>query len=266
MLLLEIIAKCVAVCLIVMFGLIFGSFLNVVAMRTLAGMSIVYPPSHCPVCGTRLKPKELIPIVSYLLQKGRCRTCNAPISPLYPLGELLTGVYALIWYYPLLTMSMDHLLWYGLSGLFFIALVVILTITDLSAMVIPDRILLLAAPFTIVLVLWKDDQHWLFHLFGALLYGSVFLLTYWLSRGKMGLGDVKYAFLLGFWLGAQFFLFFLLLASSTALIVALGRTFVDRNALRAPLPFAPFMGGAAIVLTLYGEALWRWYLHLFHIT
>lgn len=263
---------------IFLLGLTFGSFLNVVALRTLEGKSIVYPSSHCPVCGTRLKPAELIPIASYILQKGRCRTCGAPISLLYPFGELLTGFYFVVWFYPLFKMwrGENELQLFGrslfgsvgttqylLSGLFLIALVVVITIADIRAMIIPDRILWLAVPFMLALVIWIDGYTLLMHFLGSLLYGGVFLLTYWVSRDKMGLGDVKYAFILGFWLGPRLFLFFLLIASFSALVFALGRSLIDRHALREPLPFGPFMGATAVLLTLFGEALWQWYLQLF---
>jgi len=115
-------------------GLVVGSFLNVVIHRLPRGESIVYPPSHCPSCGTRLGPRELVPVLSYLAQKGRCRHCGAKISPRYPLVELLTG--ALFAY-------AAYRLGPGLELLFawaFLAILVALSWIDIDTYELPDSL------------------------------------------------------------------------------------------------------------------------------
>ena len=114
------------------FGLLVGSFLNVVIHRLPRGESIVYPPSHCPSCGTRLGPRELVPVVSYLVQKGRCRHCGARISPRYPLVELLTGV---LFAYAAFRIGPSPELPFAWA---FLALLVALSFIDIDTYELPD--------------------------------------------------------------------------------------------------------------------------------
>ncbi len=117
-------------------GLVLGSFYNVVGLRVPKKESLIKPPSHCPQCGRRLAYRDLVPVFSWLFLKGQCRTCKAPIPAFYPIMELATGLLFVL------------MLWrFGLSGELFVALalvslLIIITITDLKYMLIPDKILL----------------------------------------------------------------------------------------------------------------------------
>jgi len=117
-------------------GLVLGSFLNVCIYRIPRGMSIVYPPSHCPSCGHRLSPLDNIPLLSYMLLRGKCRYCGASISPRYPLVELLTGLLVLSLYIKT-GASVDFLIY-----LPFITCLVALSFIDIDTGRLPDRITL----------------------------------------------------------------------------------------------------------------------------
>ncbi|MBT9281064.1 MAG: prepilin peptidase [Hydrogenibacillus schlegelii] len=243
-----------------LFGLIWGSFLNVVALRTLEGRSIVRPPSRCPHCGVRLGPRELIPVASFALQRGRCRHCGAPISLLYPFGELLTGG-LMAW----IAVRWAEGIWgvpEALGAAAFASLLVTVTVADLHAYRIPNPVLIVFAPILFVLGLWVRPGGLWAMLSGALFFGAAFWLIYALSRGGMGFGDVKYATVLGLWLGPAAFLPWLLIASLSGLMVAGGLLFLRRITRKDALPFGPFMSLAGWLVFLYGEAIIRRYMLL----
>ncbi|CAM3491186.1 prepilin peptidase [Hydrogenibacillus schlegelii] len=246
--------------LITLFGLVYGSFLNVVALRTLEGRSIVRPPSQCPHCGARLSPRELIPVVSYVVQKGRCRACGARISFLYPLGEALTAA-LFLWLF-LLWREGRLSAWEALSEAVFASLLIVVTIADLKSLRIPNPVLLFFAP-VLFFLRWAADPSGIGRiLLGGLLFGGVFGLIYALSRGGMGFGDVKYAAVLGLYLGPEALLPLILLASLSGFFVALALIAAGRKTRKDAVPFGPFLSLAAWVLSLYGRDLVVWYFSL----
>ena len=126
-----------------LYGIVLGSFFNVVGLRVPKKESIVSPPSHCTVCNRKLGVLDLIPVFSYLFLKGKCRGCGTKISPIYPIIELVTGILFVLSYAML-----------GFSGeliisILFMSLLVIITVSDIAYMLIPNKVLL---PFAIVLV------------------------------------------------------------------------------------------------------------------
>lgn len=121
---------------ITLLGLVLGSFYNVVALRVPAKESLLNPPSHCPNCNTRLKARDLLPVVSYLLSGGKCRYCGTRISPLYPLGEAATGL-LFLWVYLQFGLTGK-----GIIGFILVSLAVIVTVADLKYMLIPNKVLL----------------------------------------------------------------------------------------------------------------------------
>lgn len=128
------------------FGLVFGSFYNVVGLRVPKKQSIAYPPSHCTTCDRRLTALDLVPVFSYLFLRGQCRTCGSKIHWVYPLMEAIT---ALLFTAVFLKFGLTPEL---LVGLLFISLLVIITVSDIAYMLIPDKVLL---PFAAVLLILR---------------------------------------------------------------------------------------------------------------
>jgi leader peptidase (prepilin peptidase)/N-methyltransferase len=199
-------------------GLLFGSFLNVVIHRLPRGESIAFPASHCTSCGTPIRAFDNIPLLGWLRLRGRARCCKAPISPRYPLVELLGGLLAgALVQVNILTLPADTPLWQG-SLLFaaYLALglgLIAAAFIDLSHMYLPDEITIGGAVLGLITVPIRPDASWLGSLIGAgvgfALVWLPFDLLHRLVRGKpgMGLGDAKLVMLAGAWFGWQGALF-----------------------------------------------------------
>lgn len=181
--------------LVFIFGTVIGSFLNVVSIRTLKKESIASPRSHCVKCGTILKPLDLIPVFSYLFLKGKCRYCGEKISPIYLIGELLTGISFVIIYYSF-GVSIE-----ALCQILLIVLLIINTLSDIQMMEVHVNLtyalwlLLLGLRFIFLKEVFS------FYLLSSLVAYLVLLLIYYIFRGKLGYGDVVIAGLLGVGLG-----------------------------------------------------------------
>lgn len=229
---------------IALLGLIFGSFFNVVALRVPAGESLVRPPSHCPHCGRRLGARDLIPVVSYALAGGQCRRCGVRVSALYPLGELLTAV-LFVWAYIRFGLTGEALTAVALS-----ALGVIVAVSDLKYLRIPNKVLLFFVPVLALLVLaFPAGPYWQ-HVLGGLAGGGLVLLFALL--GGMGMGDVKLFALLGFVLGPALTLLAFFVAAALGsvaggLLLLLG--VVKR---KQPVPFGPWLAAGALIAYGYG--------------
>ncbi|MFD2328291.1 prepilin peptidase [Cohnella sp. GCM10020058] len=239
-------------------GAVLGSFYNVVALRVPAGESIVSPPSRCPRCGTRLTGRDLIPIASWLLSRGRCRHCKAPVSPLYPLGEAATGL-LFVWVYASFGWSPAAII-----GLLLVSLCVIVTVSDLATMLIPNKVLLFFAPLlAAACLLLPNDIPWWSHLLGAAVGGGVLLLVVIVSRGGMGLGDVKLFAVLGFVVGLPNTAVAFVAACLAGTLVGgvlLATGVVKR---KQPVPFGPFLALGACLAYGYGADIIDYYLSLF---
>ena len=238
-------------------GLAVGSFLNVVIHRVPLRQSIVTPRSACPSCGTTLAERDNVPVVSWLVLGGRCRTCREPISPRYPLVELGTAV---LFGAAAIRLGADWAL--PAFCLFFAALLAVALI-DLEHFIVPNRIvfpmLAISLPLLgIAALLERDAWPLLTGLAGALLASNALLIINLISPRGMGMGDVKLALLLGLFLGwlglghvaLGLFLGFLLGAIGGILLIALGI-----KGRKDPVPFAPFLAAGAIVAVLAGEVL-----------
>jgi len=246
-----------------MFGLILGSFLTVCIHRLPQGMSIVRPASSCPSCETPIHFYDNIPVVSYLLLRGRCRHCGHGISPRYPLVEILTGL-----------LSLALALRYGPGWTYFLTLAFVsalLTVSfiDLQHQIIPDVISLpgilvgLAVSFTPWgLVPWTDAA------LGAVLGGGSLLAVAWgyrLVSGKegMGLGDVKLLAMIGAWMGWKELPFIILIASLAGILIGGTALVVSRKGLRVRIPFGPFLSLAAVLVFFFGPRIRDVYFGLF---
>lgn len=252
----------VTVVLSALLGLLIGSFLNVVIWRVPRGESVVRPPSHCPGCGNAIRPRDNVPVLSWLLLRGRCRDCGTAISRRYPLVEASTGVAFAVM---ALRFGPDVVL---PAFLYLAAIGVALWMIDLDVKRLPNAIVLpsyvvAAALLTLASALtgaWGDLLR--AGLGMAALYGFYFLLAFIYPAG-MGFGDVKLAGVLGLYLGylgwaeviGGGFLGFLFGG-----VVGLGLMAVSRAGRKSQIPFGPFMLAGALVAILWGGALADLYL------
>ena len=236
-----------------LFGLLLGSFYNVVGLRVPKKESIVTPPSHCTTCQKRLQPIDLIPVFSYIFLRGKCRQCGAKISPIYMLTEFVTGALFAFSYWQ-----------FGFTAelvvaLLFISLLVIINVSDIAYMLIPDKILLFFLPLFIVGRIFSPLSPWWDSIVGALVGFAILYGIAVVSKGGMGGGDIKLFFLLGIVLGTWNSLLTLFLASVIGVFVGIIVLKVRGQGRKTPVPFGPSIAIAAIIVYFYGEALINWY-------
>jgi leader peptidase (prepilin peptidase)/N-methyltransferase len=243
-------------------GAVVGSFLNVCIYRIPAGGSVVFPASHCPSCSTPLRCYHNIPIVSFILLRGRCSFCSVKISCRYPLIELLNGaLFVLIYYYFSLTLA---------SSVFFlfVSSLVVVTFIDLDHQIVPDVISLPGIVVGFICSFFLPWLTWQESLFGILLGGgSLFAVaaSYELLTKKegMGGGDIKLLAMIGAFLGWKAILPIIFLSSLMGTLVGVPVMFLKGENGRFAIPFGPFLAAASIFYLFWGEALIRWYLSFF---
>ena len=236
-------------------GFIVGSFLNVVIHRVPLRQSIVWPASHCPRCGATIKPGDNVPLLSYLLLRGRCRYCGARISGRYPAVEALTGILFAAAAYEF---GPGYAL---LSALVLISALISLAATDLEHRLLPNAIVGPAALVGFALSVLASPERWWLNLLSAGAVAGGLLLLALLYPGGMGMGDVKMGGMLGAFLGPYAALAVFLGALCGALaggsLMAAGK--MQR---RSALPFGVFMAFGGVVALFVGPELWRFYLAL----
>ena len=249
---------CVIVC--VMLGATFGSFLHCAAWRIARGERFVSGRSHCPSCGHPLGIPDLIPLLSWLFLRGRCRHCGAKIPARYFLAELFCAA-----------MTVACLFRFGLTVLClrnwcFLCCLFLLSLVDLEISEIPDGchvaavlIWLIAQPF-----LWNGWKDALLHVAAGLAFGALLLLVSLvmdriLKKESLGGGDVKLLAVIGLYLGFLPTLFALILSC----FLGLGQAVLSGRTHGKAFPFGPALSAAAAVMLFYGEALSGWYLGLF---
>jgi leader peptidase (prepilin peptidase)/N-methyltransferase len=237
-------------------GLVFGSFLNVVAYRLPRGQSLIRPSSRCPACEASIKPYDNIPVLGWLLLRGRCRACGSAISPRYPLVEALTGVLAVA------VVLVKHSTHDMVLGLVLVGVLVPIALIDLNYRIIPNKITLPAAVAAIGLGLALKPAEVPEQLIaGAAAAG--FLLAFVLAYPRgMGMGDVKLAGLLGLYLGRSVAVALLVgvIAGAVIGIAIMARVGVKRGR-KTAVPFGPFLALGGVVGLLVGPAVVHWYLH-----
>jgi len=240
------------------YGIVFGSFFNVVGLRVPKKESIVSPPSHCTTCDRKLGFLDLVPVFSYLFLKGKCRKCGSKISPIYPFMEFVTGVLFALSFY-MLGFSSELVV-----AILFMSLLVIITVSDIAYMLIPNKVLL---PFAIVLIglrLIIPLEPWWDSFLGAIVGFGVLYLIAVVSKGGMGGGDIKLFFVIGLVLGTTNTLVTLFLAAfigSIVGIILLKRTGQGR---KTPIPFGPSIAVAAVISYFWGADFVGWYGNLFY--
>ncbi|MCI3922539.1 prepilin peptidase [Paenibacillus sp. TRM 82003] len=229
------------------FGLLVGSFLNVVAIRVLKKQSIAFPPSHCVRCKHPLRPWDLVPVISYLALRGRCRYCKQQISPVYPTGETATGLtYAWVgWHYGPLDLE-----W--IAGILLASILIVITHTDLKAMIIPNAVVFPAAGLAIALRLFVHPLPWWNYIAAAAIgFGLLYVLAV-VSRGGMGGGDIKLYLFIGCLTGISVTLLSLFLASLFGFAYGMTAKAFGRKQAKQFIPFGPFIAAGTLLAFLYG--------------
>ena len=239
-------------------GAVIGSFLNVVAYRLPRHESLVKPASHCPGCGTSVKPYDNIPVLSWLLLRGRCRSCSQPISPRYPIVEALTGALCVG-----AVVAHDSAAGIALS-LLLVLVAVPVALIDLDYRIIPNRITAPAAVIALALGLALDPSGEPERLIACVAASGFLLLAALAYPGGMGMGDVKLAGVMGLCLGR---------AVAPAMLVALlagcvlGAVVIARKGAqegrKTAVPFGPFLSLGAVVAVFAGGPLVDLYVNHF---
>jgi len=239
-------------------GAILGSFLNVVIARLPAGESLATPRSRCPSCGTPVRPYDNVPVVSWLLLRGRCRDCGEPISRRYPLVEALTAALLAA---VVLALGADRDAWLGIA---FVLVLVPVIFIDLDHRIIPNPITLIGAVAAIALVLLTRRDDLVEHLVAAAAAGGFLLLAALAYPSGMGIGDVKLAGVMGLFLGRDVgpAMFVALLAGSVVGVAIMRRKGIAEGR-KTGVPFGPFLALGGLFGLFAGGPMVDWYLDTF---
>lgn len=245
----------------IIFGALVGSFLNVCIFRLPKEESIIWPGSHCPHCKKPIKFYDNIPLISYLLLKGRCRYCKGSISLQYPLVEgitALSSLFLIIKFGP----SLSYLFYFA-----FVAALIVITVIDLYHQIIPDAISLPGIGVGLLASLIIPQITFSNSLIGILLGGgSLFIVAtfyQWLfKREGMGGGDIKLLAMIGAFLGWKAVLLTILLSSLIGSMTGILMMVVKGKDFKYAIPFGPFLSLGAVISLFYGEEIVRWYLYL----
>jgi|ERR1035437_87287 leader peptidase (prepilin peptidase)/N-methyltransferase len=238
------------------FGAVVGSFLNVCIFRMPAKTSIIKPLSQCPHCHHPIRFYDNIPLISYIVLKGKCRDCGEKISWRYPLVELITA-----------TLSLLLFLQFGptlISLIFFIftAVLIVITFIDLDHQIIPDVLTLPGIPVFFLLAIFVVKIPWLEALIGLLIGGGVlfaiaFVYELLTKHEGMGGGDIKLLAMIGGFLGWKSLIFILLFSSFSGAIVGIAAMIIKKQDMKYAVPFGPFLSAAAVAYLFWGNAFMR---------
>jgi leader peptidase (prepilin peptidase) / N-methyltransferase len=239
-------------------GLMLGSFLNVVAYRLPRGESLAVPASHCPGCDTPIRPYDNVPVLSWLLLRGRCRACGQSIAWRYPLVELAT---ALLLALTVVVVGTNQDVWLDLA---FVLLLVPVTVIDIDFRIIPNKLMIAGTVVALVILVLTRPDDIPEHLIAAVAAGGFLLVAAIAYPAGMGMGDVKLAFVMGLFLGREVGVAMLagLLAGSIIGIAIMAKKGAAAGR-KTAIPFGPFLAFGGLVGLLAGEPIVDWYLRTF---
>ncbi len=245
------------------FGLVVGSFLNVLIDRLPRDEQIFKGRSYCESCKYKLSFSDLIPVLSFVLLQGKCRYCHSPLSYYYPIVEITTG---LLFVLSFVYLQQFFIVYY----LFLISFLIVIFFTDLKYGIIPDKILFPAIIISFLFFVFTSEESWLRRLSlppsevgGRLLAGAgaflFFLFLFLVTKGRgMGFGDVKYVILMGLVLGFPNIVVGLYIAFLTGAIVSIILVLWGKKKLRgSTIPFGPFLVFGTIAAMFFGDLLLR---------
>ncbi len=247
----------------VVIGLCIGSFLNVCIHRLPVAKSIIHPGSSCPQCGTAIRIYDNIPVISFILLRGRCRFCSASISPRYPVVELMSGLFALAVFLKF-GITMQALIYF-----IFIAALLVITFIDLDHQIIPDVITLPGIPLGLAASFGLPSVSFWDAMLGLVAGGGSLMLVAWgytliTKKDGMGGGDVKLLAMIGALTGWQGVLFTILVGSAVGTVCGLIVMQRQKSDMKLAIPFGPFLSIGAIVYIFFGPALISWYFGLMY--
>jgi leader peptidase (prepilin peptidase)/N-methyltransferase len=268
-------------------SLLVGSFLNVVILRTPKileqdfkeeccelleiknnqqpeKISLAYPPSTCPKCETKIKPWHNIPVISYLLLKGKCHQCKTKISIRYPLIELLTGILSIV------AISLLGLTTQGLLALLLLWFLIALTVIDIDTYLLPDNLTLPLLWLGLVINSFAVYTDLMSAVWGAIAGYLSLWSVYWLFKlvtGKegMGFGDFKLLAALGAWMGWQYLPLIIILSSFVGAIIGIAGIIIMGRDKNIPIPFGPYLAIAGWIAFLWGDHLIETYFQFMSI-
>lgn len=243
-------------CFAFILGAAIGSFLNVCIFRLPAETSIVKPSSQCPYCHHPIRYSDNIPLISFIILRGKCRDCGGKISWRYPLVELITAILSLLLF-----------LQFGLTLKFliffiFTAVLIVITFIDLDHQIIPDIITLPGIPIFFLAAIFLVKLPWKEALLG-LLIGGGFLwalakaYVYIRKDEGMGGGDIKLLAMIGGFLGWKSLMFILLFSSFSGAIVGITAMIIKKQDMKYAVPFGPFLSAAAVAYLFWGDSFMR---------
>lgn len=247
---------------VAIFGLLLGSFANVVIHRLPLGQSVVFPRSRCPKCSAAIAAYDNIPVFSWLWLRGRCRACKAWISVRYPGVELLTSL-TFVAIFARFGWS-----WSTVEYLYFAWALIVVSFIDLDLMILPDVFTLSGIVIGLVGSLANPEREFVPALAGALLGGGfLYVIAYlylWLRKEEgMGGGDIKLLAWIGATLTWESVPFVILCSSILGSLIGIFVAFRRTTGLRSEIPFGPFIAASAIIYLLGGDVIGRWYIGLF---
>lgn len=248
-------------------GLSVGSFLNCVIYRLETGQSFLKGRSFCPYCRHTLSWKDLIPVLSFLFLKGKCRYCHQKISFQYPLVELATGlIFVLVFHYSIGNLQ------FAILNLIISCFLIVIFVFDLKHYLIPDKVIYSAIA---VSGIWYfvsgilgyytkyEIRNTIYAAFGA---AGFFFLIYLISKEKwLGLGDVNLAFLMGLFLGWPKILIALFFSFFIGAVVGLVLIALKKKTMKSEIPFAPFLVSGTFISLFFGQSIINWYLSFYLI-
>jgi prepilin signal peptidase PulO-like enzyme (type II secretory pathway) len=241
-----------------LFGLCIGSFLNVCIYRIPIEMKVYEGRSICPCCRSGLHALDLIPVVSYLILRGKCRHCGCRISPVYPIVELLTGLLfvAAFYFYGL---SLQTLLVWVL-----ICVLVVASFIDIHTLEIPDGVSIWIVAIGVV-SFFVPGLLWWQRLLGSLVAAFPLLIILLVSKGNaMGMGDIKLMAAVGLILGYKLSLFALFSATIFGAVIGLLLILLKKKGKRDEMPFVPMLSFGVLFALFFGNNIISWYLSLLH--
>ena len=243
-------------CFVFIFGAAIGSFLNVCIFRLPAETSIVKPRSQCPYCHHPIRNRDNIPLISFILLRGKCRDCGGKISWHYPLVELITALLTLLLFLKF-GLTLNFLIFF-----IFTAVLIVITFIDLDHQIIPDILTLPGIPIFSLAAIFLVKIPWLEVLLGLLIGGGVlftiaFVYELISKREGMGGGDIKLLAMIGGFLGWKSLMFILLFSSFSGAIVGLTAMIIKKQDMKYAVPFGPFLSAAAVAYLFWGDGFTR---------
>ena len=235
------------------FGAAIGSFLNVCIYRLPEQQSIAKPLSQCPHCHHPIRFYDNIPLISYLILKGKCRDCGEKISWRYPLVELITAILALL-LFAKFYLTLNFLVFF-----IFTAVLIVITFIDLDHQIIPDLLTLPGIPIFFLLAVFVVGVPWMDAAIGLLIGGGVLFaiaLGYEVitKREGMGGGDIKLLAMIGGFLGWKSLIFVLLFSSLLGAVIGIALVLIKKEDMKYAVPFGPFLSAAAVAYLFWGDA------------